>query len=334
MTSSADLRCDPFFNWKPGAPVEGILGAGRYGTVFKTRGGGALKEVVAKGDGNRRQAYREHVMGILQSLLVLSGTCPHFPVHFAARLASENGSLRVRMWMEHFEGSLEAVELPGISEPPTWAQALFQVNAGLLALAELGIAHNDLFPRNVLVRLTEPRVVVYQLHEQIMRAQSNFLLAITDFGIASGRILDCAREPEVARGLRRAHVGEAFGAEPSVKHLLHYKALPPFSRDAYALHRWGAFPQKGALGTAPKPVRLWCASTLEFIDRNREAFGTDAGPRMLATNAFSDETLRSFGIDVSFVPSSEEARSLDAVLNSKQVDDLVGMAEEALRRVQ
>lgn len=259
------------------------IGEGKYGTVYRSpSGGGVLKESVTVGThlGKCRQALREHAISLLQTLLVLEGCSPHLTLHYGADLSTAGPHFLGRMFMEEFAGSLADLGQQVLLTPAHWQVLLFQVLSPMLALGTVfGIAHNDLYPRNILVRLQSTEgPISYRIGLQTYVMDWPFFVAVTDFGIASARDLFGAEgaAPEVARGIEDEAVSPNFGFLPPRLHILRYKALPIFSRDVYTVLKWTLFQSK-PLPRAPDAVRRWASAGLSLLDALRHTLDRSAG---------------------------------------------------------
>lgn len=264
-------RVDGFRRWERG-PVGIVLGSGKYGTVFKVEHG-AMKESTIKRDKTSlvKQLHREHISGILQSLLVFNKVTPHLPVHFGFHFVPSPEGAITRFYMEEFHGSLASLASQILFTPRDWHVTAFQIISPLTVLANVFlVSHNDLYPRNVLVnRIEFTRNVTYQIGAHTYSVPWPFMLALTDFGLSSSTVLGGTTLPELAMGLAPSTLPKRFGSQPSQRHILYYKELPQFSRDMYTLLKWFAFPMK----TFPRPppvVKNWATRSLEWIDERQQ----------------------------------------------------------------
>lgn len=355
--SSRSSRIASVFAWQQG-PRADLLGSGKYGQVFRVAGpsNSVVKESLVRSqkEAPRRQAFREHVIGLLQTLLVLQHHSPHVPVHFAMSIGiDEARALSGRMYMEAFDGSLQDCAQDVLHESAEWISMAFQVSSALVVLADmLHLTHNDLYPRNVLVRargcLGPP--VHYLLVGKRYTLRWPFLAVLTDFGIASSALLmDQEAAPEVAASLPSVPVPRAFGEARGGVHILRYKALPAFSRDAYTLLRWIYHGAKG-LPAPPERVAAWAGAGLHTLDSHRELFASPQGLVALFQNLFDPPVLHSFGFAGPLVPhepaetpgsraplvSGEEDKKEDCYAyhaTEGERDALLSRAEELLRRL-
>lgn len=288
------------------ASLEEVIGRGRYAQVH--RAGGAAVKVLRLSGCTRRarlQAYREHVVGLLQSLLLADRVTPHLPWHFGVTFggAPEHA---VRLHMEMFERTLEEAGTDVLTTPQAWVELAFQVLHACAALTCIfGVTHNDVYPRNILLRRCGPQTVSYEVLRTRIWYRASFLSALTDFGIASGELLGAPLAPEVAstKGLPSASREALRAPEPRAfklpqQHILCY-ALRPGARDFYTVFGWLTF---GASGLPPPPlsVRVWALSAtrqLDVAEAVGEAKPTDGAelPRCLL-RFFSEEVLESFSL--------------------------------------
>jgi serine/threonine protein kinase len=307
-------RTAAFHSWSPPEALGRELGRGKYGVV-RLAGRGAVAKVVEVGPkpasalaflaappGEERakvpwrrtkQAYREHVLGLLQSLLVMRGLTPHVVMHFGARVAPSPGACRVTLFMEQFEGSLEQHGPQLLRDETDWRALLFQVSSALAALGTLlGVVHNDLYPRNVLFRrLDAARDEVYDICGTSYQLTFRTCFALTDFGICGSPLLDSAMDccPEVTVPQRRRP--RHFGLWKAQHHVLSYCDLPTFSRDLYLAFKWPVQPSDH-LPRAPEATRAWATKTLSFIDDHPGDFQEPQGLLAAIRVSFEVERLR------------------------------------------
>ena len=344
--SSCSSRIASVFAWKQGSRAD-LLGTGKYGKVFRVKGpsDSVVKESVVRSpkDGPRRQAFREHVIGLLQTLLVLRRHTPHVPVHFATSIGLDaKRALQGHMYMEAFDGSLQDCGAGVLRGAGEWLSLAFQVSSALVVLADmLHITHNDLYPRNVLVRARAcvGSPVLYSLAGRRYLLRWPFLAVLTDFGIASSELLmgqDGA--PEVAASLPDTPVPAAFGEARGGVHILRYKELPTFSRDAYTLLRWMRHGAKG-MPAPPEPVVTWAAMGLRAVDSHRQIFKSPRGLVVLFHSLFDASTLCSCGLAGPLLPREpaaddtgpEEMYSYHAT--EEERDAVLSRAEDLLRQL-
>jgi hypothetical protein len=313
------------------------IGAGKYGTVYRESGGVVVKEVQARPT-NKGMAspFREKIVAILQSLLVVNAVNPHFPLHygFEATPPSESFSrTRLSYYLEEFEGSLDTMSCELLADKPArWMAALFQLlSASVTYSVVFGIVHNDLYPRNVLVKKTRAtETTEYTLFGRAYRVEADFILAITDFGICTSPLLNCANEtPQVCESMKGTDIpaGVPFGSVPPGKHILQYRTLPPFSRDVYMLLKWTVFPTKNFC-RAPPPVVAWSRSALSNVDRNFDRFGDSAALSKLFAFVFSDKEMVRF--DLSPFYRSNRGEEEAAAIDGQKASTSSGEGEERM----
>lgn len=275
--SGTHERVAAFAAWsEPDGPLGRLLGRGKYGAVYAVRGAAVKVQRVEGPLADRsspqwrrlRQAYREHVLGVVQSLLVANRVTPHVVMHFGAQLRPGPHACDVRMYMEAFDGSLDgkgAAEL--LTDDRSFRGMALQVTQGLAALAEcLRLVHNDLYPRNILYRRTPARDADYQVcGRSYWLRGSCALYAITDFGLAGTPLLQSQEGNYPDMRPPQVDVGTPFGTLSAPRHVLCYRKLPPFSRDLYALFRSVARPFSGS-PVPPAETRRWAAGVLRALD--------------------------------------------------------------------
>jgi serine/threonine protein kinase len=313
-------RIDRFFEWNEGDTAAGgeatastaaegervLVGSGKYGKVFREPNGVVVKEVSARVTGRGlAPPFREKIVSIFQSLLVVNRVSPNFPLHYGCNVCPPlrgGGRLGMHFYIEEFDGSLDKLAGKVLVSSAAWLTSLFQILSAVLTFAAtLSICHNDLYPRNVLVkRLSSPQKFTYVIYGRTYTIEVEFVLAVTDFGICSSPLLGSPSgdAPEVAAKLKgepRDCAGAPFGSVPPRKHILHYKFLPPFARDVYLVLKWTVFPTKN-FPLAPACVSAWARRALAYIDENEKAFfKTDASKELFAF-AFSAQELGLSGL--------------------------------------
>jgi hypothetical protein len=323
MTAFTQERRRAFVEWEKGERAD-LLGTGKYGQVFRVSGGSArtvVKECVVRSGrtGMRRQAFREHAIGILQTLLALEGCAPHLPLHFGACVSVEAGRLRGRMYMEEHDGSLKTLGSEVLRREEDWISLAFQVASTLVMLAEtLQLTHNDLYPRNVLISRHPPSTVTYRFPGAAYSVDWNFFVALTDFGIASSRLMGCSA-PEITEVLKNtSHQIRAFGSVVPSRHILEYVWLPPFSRDLYTMLKWIRF-SSAHLPLAPRAVALWAQAMLIHLDAHQSSLDAPSGLQSAFSHLFSARSLAGLpGVrqaegpcDFSFASAATLARVLE-----------------------
>lgn len=262
--------------WRPHAhPLKSqVIGTGKYGTVFALErcDSTVVKENFINASKTHlcKQAFREHVIGLLQTLMVLDGYSPHLPLHHGMSwlLCPGNTHLRGHIYMERFHGSLGDLGARCLRSDLDWQSLLFQVLSALTALAAVfEICHNDAYPRNILLNLDMRAArVLYSCDGTLYAVPWPFLVVLTDFGIAtSSKILGKNTLPEVVENLEALEVGPCYGTQPPLKHVLHYKQLPMFARDAYTVLKWTAFAHKN-MPPPPSSTLKWSRAALSLLD--------------------------------------------------------------------
>jgi hypothetical protein len=307
---SFEVRRSDFEAWQP-APLEQVLGKGRYATVYRC-GLGAAKvlDLAGKSRDARRQAYREHVVAVLQSLLLLEEVTPHVPFHYGATTSVHAGSLGFVLFLERFDGSLLDLGQELLVRSADWVQLAMQLLHASLALALLfGVVHNDLYARNVLVRrLPRPSGITYDVEGALYHTALGFLAVVTDYGIASGTLVGAATEPEVARASQRQKQPRpkaGFAFVPPRAHILHHDPpLPPFCRDPFTILKCLTYGQRG-LPNPPLPIRLWSAEAMTHVDARLVEFAEAAAQEQLFHHLFHPENLARFQLEL---PEGEGGR--------------------------
>lgn len=279
-------------DWEGETKKERLLGEGKYGKVYSTRNC-VVKETQTKHEHLRRQALREHAIGVLQSLLVLQGSTPHLPLHYGTCLGRRDACLAGRLFMERFDGALSDLGYV-LSTEAHWMAIAFQLLFTVAALAEsLGISHNDAYPRNVLVtRMAEPYRATYELGGRGFQLKWSFAVALTDFGIASSnRLMGPRKMPEVSDSLKLQPTTSSFGLERPDRHILKQKDLPVFSRDSYTILKWIFFKTKN-LPEPPSAVRAWAKASLQLLDECRSELHSATGLTAFVQKVFERRWLK------------------------------------------
>jgi len=256
--------------------AQDLLGVGRYAQVFRAGPDAAVKVVSLQGSSRhaRKQAFREHVVGLLQTLLLAARATPHLPWHFGTTF-SLSPRRTVALHMELFDGTLATGGAAVLRSPGLWLALVFQVLHACAVLGDVfGVTHNDAYPRNVLLRRCPTQTATYELAGGEVAFRAPFLAALTDFGIASGELLGAPLAPEVAalKGLASAHPPSAPAPRaflPPDRHVLHY-ALRPEARDFYTVLGWTTFGHEG-LPPPPLNVRAWALQATRLLDAEQAA---------------------------------------------------------------
>lgn len=291
-------RLAAFRSWKC-APLGEEIGRGRYGSVVACGAGVAkVLRLEGKDQGARRQAYREHVVALLQSLLLLDGVTVHIPFHYGAQTAlTAQGEPTYTMYMERFEGSLQDFACEYLRGAEDWLHLAFQVAHAIAALGlYFGVSHNDLYPRNVLVSARAPEPMAYDVEGQRYCLAPRFLAVVTDYGIASGALLGAPTAPEVAASTQKQPRAAAFALMPPHFHILQYDPpLPTFSRDLFVMLKWVAYGQN-KMPSAPLGLRLWAFEAMHRMDRHLQDFARPAALLTAFHHLFHAENLARFGL--------------------------------------
>ena len=332
---SFERRRSDFEAWQPPTGAFGeLLGKGRYASVFIS-GTGAAKvlNLAGKRKDARRQAYREHIVAVLQSLLLLQEVSPHFPFHYGAATSVTDGGLSYVFHMERFDGSLQDLAATfAFGAPESWTQLLLQLLHAAIALAStFGVVHNDFYPRNILLRrLPAPANITYDVESVLYHVRLDFLAVVTDYGIASGALVGASLVPEVTQstveGDKQLWSGASFAFVLPRAHILMYSpALPPFSRDLYTVLKWVCYGQRGLPG-APVPTRLWCLEAMSQMDARLKDFDDAAAQQRLFHHLFHADTLKRFKLTF---PEGEGGRLFS--LRHQRRDSLLERATRALK---
>jgi hypothetical protein len=326
--SDFEARRSAFSRWRC-APLGELLGSGRYASVYACGEGAAAKVVDLSGKSrrSRMQAYREHVVSIMQTLLLLQCVTPPFPFHYGLTVAVAKPGLSLTLFMERFSGNL--LESAGaLRDVPSWVHLAFQVLHACLCLSTLfGVVHNDLYPRNVLVRRTDLEVSA-AVEGVCYGFRPRYLAVVADYGIASGRLV-AANAPEVCLSTTKVPRWPHFAGQPPSAHVLQYEPmLPASSRDPYTVLKWVVYGQE-ALPTAPLAVRRWAMDGLRRMDASLESFHADEAQLPLFHHLFHADNLRRFGL-----PSVAAACARPTcMLRLKDKPELMRRATEALQHL-
>ena len=253
-----------------------ILGSGKYGKVYRVNDSSVKKECKIRSRENTlKQAFREHVVGILQTLLVTSSYTPHLPIHFDACMHIDlEKSLTGHMYMESFTGSLQDIGAEVLLNPWDWINLSFQVLSGVVILADLLLlTHNDLYPRNILLKkCVSAKKVKYKITKETYILSWSFLAVITDFGISSSsEFMGQCELPEVTQSLNELQVPEKFGSVHNKCHILQFKKLPIFSRDLYTFFKAIHFGSK-KMPEIPQEAEVWTGRCLDYLDSHQHEF--------------------------------------------------------------
>jgi serine/threonine protein kinase len=329
-----EVRRRAFEEWKC-APLGEVLGSGKYATVRRSGSCAAkVMDLSGKSKRSRMQAYREHVVSIMQTILLLRGVTEHYPFHNGLTTSVSDAGMSLTMFMERFEGNLLDVADRVLLDAEDWAHLAFQVlHACACMAAVFGVVHNDLYPRNVLVRVfPEGRNVCARVDGVSYAYCRTFLAVVADYGIASGKLVGAHSVPEVCASTVKVERWRHFSLQPPEAHILQYEpTLPAFSRDPYTVLKW-IFHGQESLPRAPLSVRLWVLEALQRIDRGLEDFHEERSQLPLFHHLFHSANLRRFGLKPFL--SGEAAEKLPAcVLKLEDEKDMVLKATEALREL-
>jgi hypothetical protein len=140
------------------------------------------------------------------------------------------------------------------------------------------------------------------------------MLAVTDFGLCCSPLLQSKNhEPEIAANLRETSYRKGnFGKTLSAKHILYYKALPPFSRDIYTLLKWIVHPPARSRTRAPSKIVQWCSNALDNVDKNEKHFDSPLGVAKIFDFMFGEGELALFGFDPAVLRKAPSSSSVAA----------------------
>jgi len=329
----SEHRRRAFSEWRC-APLGEVLGSGKYATVYRSGSCAAkVMDLSGKSKRSRMQAYREHVVSMLQTILLLRSVTPHYPFHYGFTTSVDEAGISLTMFMERFEGNLlEASErcLLGAEE---WVLVTFQILHACVCMAGIfGVVHNDLYPRNVLVRSLpkeERTCVVVDGVSYVLR--KTFLAVVADYGIASGKLVGALEVPEVCASTVKVERWRHFSLQPPEAHILQYEpTLPAFSRDPYTVLKWIFYGQKD-LTRAPPSVRFWAMEALHRMDQSLEDFEQERSQLPLFHHLFHPDNLRRFGLKP--LLSDAAAAGPSCCLRIEDKEAMVLQAVDALREL-
>ena len=281
-----------------------LIGSGKYGSVYRSQEGIVKKEIRARcNDRGLKGPYREKIVAILQSLLVLQRVNPHFPLHYGFEYVADPKQFKMDMsyLIEEFDMSLDSCKPNALSDSSklTWVIVVFQILSAILTYSSVfGICHNDLYPRNILIKqIPSPEMFSYRIYGLHYQFRSDFILSITDFGLCGSDILKNKKcNPEITTTLKGEELPElGFHSLRSAKHVLHYKDLPVFSRDLYTFLKYFIYPN-ALFSNSPANVSNWCKNMLSNIHKNLEHFVDPEGIHKLFNFAFSNSELKKFDL--------------------------------------
>jgi serine/threonine protein kinase len=321
-----------FSEWRC-APLGEVLGSGKYASVYRSGSCAAkVMDLSGKSKRSRMQAYREHVVSMLQTILLLRAVTPQYPFHYGFTTSVEATGMTLTMFMERFEGNLLDVSERVLANAEGWVLATFQILHACVCMASVfGVVHNDLYPRNVLVRelptAERSRVSVDGVSYVFLRT---FLVVVADYGIASGKLVGAHDVPEVCASTVKVGRWRHFSLQPPEAHILQYEpTLPAFSRDPYTVLKWVFYGQK-SLPPAPAAVRLWAMEALHRMDQSLEDFHGEHSQLPLFHHLFHPDNLRRFGLQPF---ASDLAAAPSCSLRMEDKRDMVLQAVDALREL-
>ena len=177
-----DERRKLFSEWTKSNELGGAeVGRGRYGVVRVCSDTRAVVKTVKSPyrksgplKGALKQLVREETVGLLQTLLVLRGVCPHFPLHFDVVRSWRGGkSIETNMYMERFQCALDSEPGKALlreASASEWESIAKQVLLAVWAIAStFNVCHCDLYPKNVLCRRIKPQYFGLQLFWERVR---------------------------------------------------------------------------------------------------------------------------------------------------------------------
>ena len=327
-----ERRKHAFSEWRC-APLGEVLGTGKYASVYRSGNCAAkVMDLSGKSKRSRKQAYREHVVSMLQTILLLRAVTPQYPFHYGFTTSVEESGMTLTMFMERFEGNLLDVSERVLVDAEGWVLTTFQILHACVCMASVfGVVHNDLYPRNVLVsQLPRAERTCVSVEGVSYIFWKTFLVVVADYGIASGKLVGAHEVPEVCASTVKVGRWRHFALQPPEAHVLQYEpTLPAFSRDPYTVLKWIFYGQKN-LPRAPLSVRLWAMEALRRMDQGLEAFHGEHSQLPLFHHLFHPDNLRRFGLQA-FV--SEPTAAPSCSLRMEDKEDMVKQAADALREL-
>ena len=331
-----ECRRRAFLGWKS-APLGEVIGSGKYATVFRSNGSAAkVMDLSGKSKRARMQAYREHVVSMMQTILLLRHVTSQYPFHYGFKTLIGEMGMTLTMFMESFEGSLQDLAERVLTDSDCWIHLVLQLLHACVCMASIfGVVHNDLYPRNVLVRMLpggqRTRLVVDGVMYVFL---PRFLVVVADYGIASGRLVGAHSVPEVCASTVKVARSPRFSLQPPEAHILQYDpVLPAFSRDPYTVLKWVVYGQKN-LPQAAFSVRLWGMEALNRIDLRLEDFHEELSQLPLFHHLFHEDNLRRFGLASSLLYASpEKPEELLCTLRFEDKEVMVSQAAAALQEL-
>ena len=308
-------RCEEWDDHK--LALQQRIGAGNYGKVFKVQGcpytAGKLVSI-PKNRAARHRALSEHLIGILQSFLIVKKVSFFYPIHFGVACEKRSAACTLTMYMELFEGSLEQLAPEILLAASDWRILIFQVLHGLVAMSTyFSIAHNDVYARNIVVKRVSQAVdFTTQVGARRYSARLSFVAALSDFGAASGGPIECELVPQTEKRLLPFCV-----VSPLKRHILFYD-IRVFSRDPISLLTSAIHSVN--LPSSPVSIKLWAVGALRYITSHMRFFG-EPGAQLSLFHVMFSEFLTP--------PSVEAACVFD--ISSSNIDDVRREALDLLK---
>jgi len=265
MQALHDERVRCFEAWGSSLELEEEIGRGEYGCVFRAADSFSAAKVVTLQPARRarQRVMQEHKISLLQTLLVLRKVSCFHPLHYGVRYQRDALGRQLACYMERFDGSLEALAETVLRGPQAWKDVLFQALHGALSLANVfQLAHNDLYPRNVLVRKLPAAVSArVGVDAWTYARRLDYLAVVSDYGVASG---GASALPDVVHASKRRRLSPLSLLTPLQHHILYYDA-ELFARDPLALLLACVHADGRTLPSCPMSIRLWITLGLQQI---------------------------------------------------------------------
>jgi len=329
---SFELRRNAFLDWKC-APLGEVLGSGKYASVLRSGSGAAkVMDLSGKSRQARMQAYREHVVSMMQTILLLRKVTPHYPFHYGYTTTVGGCDMVLTMFMERFEGSLLDAATRILTDARDWVHLALQLLHACVCMAGVfGVVHNDLYPRNVLVReFPGERRTCMTVDGVSYVFGQRFLAVVTDYGIASGKLVGAHSVPEVCDSTVKVKRLRHFSMQAPEAHILQYEpTLPAFSRDPYTILKWIFYGQP-RLPRAPVTVRLWVMEAMHRLDQGLEDFHDARSQLQLFHHLFHEDNLLRFGLQTSSSNLVDQTIP-SCILRLEDREKMVLQAADALR---
>lgn len=313
MQALHEERLRHFNAWGSNLDLEEEIGRGAYGCVFRAAdsfSAAKLVQLQRQARSARQRVMQEHKISLLQTLLVLRKVSCFHPLHYGIRYQRGAEGAQLACYMERFDGSLEALAAAVLRAPRAWQDLLFQVLHGVLSLANVfQLSHNDLYPRNVLVRRLPGTVSArVRVDAGVYARPLDFLAVVSDYGVASGQT---SALPEVVAASERKQLRlSPLSLLAPLKHHILYYDLEVFARDPLALLLALAHADGQKLPPCPTSVRLWLALGLRRILARMKDFASPRAQKELF-HAMFQSCLRPRGSedgDVTFEVSADKER--------------------------